>query len=57
MALNLVCAHTTPYQGFLFRLQNDGGINSDWCISGGNHSYLLGKGVCSLKETLLPTGG
>jgi hypothetical protein len=22
----------------------------DWCISGGNHSHWVGKGVCSLKE-------
>jgi hypothetical protein len=37
-------------QGFLFRLQNDGGMNSDWSILGGNHSHLLRKGVCSLKK-------
>jgi hypothetical protein len=37
-------------QGNFLRLQNDGGISSDWCISGGNHSHLLGKGVCSLKK-------
>jgi hypothetical protein len=33
-----------------FRLQTDGGINSDWPISGGNHSHLL-------KPSLLVAGG
>jgi hypothetical protein len=40
-------------QGFLFRLQNDGGMNSDWCILGGNHSHWIRKGVCSPKKTLI----
>jgi hypothetical protein len=29
---------TSIRQGFFFWLQNDGGMNSNWCISGGNHS-------------------
>jgi hypothetical protein len=41
---------TSKSQGFLFRLQNDGGMNSDWSISEGNHSHLLRKGVCMLRK-------
>jgi hypothetical protein len=33
-------------QGSLFWLQSEGGINSDWCISGGKHSHLLRKDLC-----------
>jgi hypothetical protein len=28
---------------FVFWLQSKGGIDFGWCISGGNHSHLLGK--------------
>jgi hypothetical protein len=33
-------------QGSLFWLQNEGGINSGWCISGGKHSHLVRKELC-----------
>jgi hypothetical protein len=33
-------------QGFFFWRHNEGGINAGWCIFGGNHSYLLEKGLC-----------
>jgi hypothetical protein len=41
------------WQSFLFRLQNDGWINYNWCILIGNHFHLLGKGVCNLKNLIV----
>jgi hypothetical protein len=35
--------HLCWYQGSYFWLQSEGGLNSGWCISGGNYSHLLGK--------------
>jgi hypothetical protein len=36
----------------LLRVQSEGGINSGWCILGGNHTHLLRKGLCSQKKKL-----
>jgi hypothetical protein len=37
-----------------FGLQNDGGINSDWCILRGNYFHLLGKGGLTPKKKKKP---
>jgi hypothetical protein len=57
------CAHCDPWNNesaknfshcgtrvIFFWLQSDGGISSDWCIYGGNHSQLLGKEVWHQKK-------
>jgi hypothetical protein len=44
-------------QGSLFWLQNEGGINSGWCISRGKHSHLVRKELCSQPERRTLVGG
>jgi hypothetical protein len=40
-----------PHHGSFFWLQSEGRINCDWCIFGGNHSYLLRKELwCHAKK-------